>query len=51
MFCRFLSFLPASQMQLNQQTVPLILYASIFSSILLSYLWIEGVRHLGPNIK
>jgi drug/metabolite transporter (DMT)-like permease len=26
-----------------------ILYASIFSSILLSYLWIEGVRHLGPN--
>lgn len=45
----FFIFLPASQMQLNQQTIPLILYASIFSSILLSYLWIEGVRHLGPN--
>lgn len=45
----FFIFLPASQMQLNQQTVPLIIYASIFSSVLLSYLWIEGVRHLGPN--
>lgn len=45
----FFIFLPASQMQLNQQTIPLILYASIFSSVLLSYLWIEGVRHLGPN--
>lgn len=45
----FFIFLPASQMQLNQQTIPLIIYASIFSSVLLSYLWIEGVRHLGPN--
>ncbi|MBK5648624.1 DMT family transporter [Acinetobacter proteolyticus] len=45
----FFIFLPASQAQLNQQTVPLIVYASIFSSVLLSYLWIEGVRHLGPN--
>ncbi|WP_043971364.1 MULTISPECIES: DMT family transporter [Acinetobacter] len=45
----FFIFLPASQMQLNQQTIPLIVYASIFSSVLLSYLWIEGVRHLGPN--
>ena len=45
----FFIFLPASQMQLNQQTIPLIVYASIFSSVLLSYLWIEGVRYLGPN--
>ncbi|ENX33314.1 hypothetical protein F889_03253 [Acinetobacter colistiniresistens] len=45
----FFVFLPASQMQLNQQTIPLVVYASIFSSVLLSYLWIEGVRHLGPN--
>lgn len=45
----FFIFLPTSQMQLNQQTIPMILYAGIFSSILLSYLWIEGVRHLGPN--
>ncbi|WP_269913451.1 DMT family transporter [Acinetobacter sp. HY1485] len=45
----FFVFLPATQMQLNHQTVPMILYAGIFSSILLSYLWIEGVRHLGPN--
>ncbi|RZF57060.1 EamA family transporter [Acinetobacter halotolerans] len=45
----FFIFLPASDRLLNQQTIPLILYASIFSSVLLSYLWIEGVRHLGPN--
>lgn len=45
----FFIFLPVADMQLNQTTIPLILYASIFSSILLSYLWIEGVRHLGPN--
>ena len=45
----FFIFLPAEDMQLNQQTIPLIVYAGIFSSVLLSYLWIEGVRHLGPN--
>ncbi|NIE96713.1 EamA family transporter [Acinetobacter sp. Tr-809] len=45
----FFVFLPASEIQLNKQTIPLIVYASIFSSVLLSYLWIEGVRHLGPN--
>lgn len=45
----FFLFLPAVDMQLNRQTIPLIVYASIFSSVLLSYLWIEGVRHLGPN--
>ncbi|MDQ8935108.1 DMT family transporter [Acinetobacter rudis] len=45
----FFVFLPASQMKLNQQTIPMIVYASIFSSVLLSYLWMEGVRHLGPN--
>ena len=45
----FFVFLPAVDIQLNRQTIPLIVYASIFSSVLLSYLWIEGVRHLGPN--
>jgi len=45
----FVIFLPAADRQLNQQTIPLIVYAGIFSSVLLSYLWIEGVRHLGPN--
>lgn len=45
----FFVFLPAQDIQLNQHTIPLIVYASIFSSVLLSYLWIEGVRHLGPN--
>lgn len=38
-----------SERQLNMQTVPLIVYAGIFSSVLLSYLWIEGVRCLGPS--
>ncbi|WP_333661420.1 DMT family transporter [Acinetobacter sp.] len=45
----FFVFLPASGRLLNQHTIPLIVYASIFSSVLLSYLWIEGVSHLGPN--
>lgn len=45
----FFIFLPATSMGLNAETIPLIIYASIFSSVLLSYLWIEGIRHLGPN--
>lgn len=40
---------PNNQARLDASTIPLILYAGIFSSVLLSYLWIEGVRHLGPN--
>ena len=40
---------PASQARLDSHTIPLIVYAGIFSSVLLSYLWIEGVRYLGPN--
>ena len=40
---------PAAQAALDVKTVPLILYAGIFSSVLLSFLWIEGVHRLGPN--
>lgn len=40
---------PVSQARLDSHTIPLIVYAGIFSSVLLSYLWIEGVRYLGPN--
>ena len=41
--------LPPNQARLDSHTIPLIVYAGIFSSVLLSYLWIEGVRYLGPN--
>ncbi|WP_334166997.1 DMT family transporter [Achromobacter mucicolens] len=40
---------PAAQAALDVNTIPLILYAGIFSSVLLSYLWIEGVHRQGPN--
>ncbi len=40
---------PAAQAALDAKTIPLILYAGIFSSVLLSFLWIEGVHRLGPN--
>ena len=41
--------LPAGSAPLNGATLPLIAYAGIGSSIVLSYLWIEGVKLLGPN--
>ncbi|OYO31295.1 DMT family transporter [Janthinobacterium sp. PC23-8] len=41
--------LPAGSAPLNGATLPLIAYAGIASSIVLSYLWIEGVKRLGPN--
>lgn len=41
-------WLPAEQTQLNEQTVPLILYAGILASVLLPYCWIQGITRLGP---
>lgn len=41
--------LPTGSAPLNDATLPLIAYAGIGSSIVLSYLWIEGVKLLGPN--
>lgn len=41
--------LPAGSATLDARTLPLIGYSGIGSSILLSFLWIEGVKKLGPN--
>ena len=41
--------LPPGSARLDATTLPLIGYAGIGSSIVLSYLWIEGVKLLGPN--
>ncbi|ALS60815.1 DMT family transporter [Pandoraea norimbergensis] len=43
------ALVPAGQAQLNVATVPLVLYAGLGASILLPILWIQGIRHLGPN--
>ena len=48
MFPLFLA-LPAGTATLDARTVPLIAYAGIFSSIILSFFWIQGVKLLGPN--
>ncbi|MFJ2987144.1 DMT family transporter [Collimonas sp. NPDC087041] len=41
--------LPAGAAVLDAKTLPLIAYAGIGSSIILSFFWIEGVKLLGPN--
>jgi len=41
--------LPPGTAMLDMRTLPLIAYSGIGSSILLSFLWIEGVKKLGPN--
>ncbi|MFL9922720.1 DMT family transporter [Herbaspirillum lusitanum] len=41
--------LPAGSAALDARTLPLIGYSGIGSSILLSFLWIEGVKKLGPT--
>lgn len=41
--------LPPGAAELDARTLPLIGYAGIGSSIILSILWIEGVKQLGPN--
>ncbi|MBV8622223.1 MAG: DMT family transporter [Herbaspirillum sp.] len=48
MLPQFLLLAPGSA-ALDARTLPLIGYSGIGSSILLSYLWIEGVKRLGPN--
>ena len=37
------------QAQLNSETLPLIAYAGGLASVVLPFLWIRGVQHLGPN--
>lgn len=40
---------PAAQARLDAATLPLILYAGVFASVVLPVLWINGIRHLGPS--
>jgi drug/metabolite transporter (DMT)-like permease len=48
MFPAFLAT-PEPSRQLNGETLPLIAYAGGFASLVLPFLWIRGVQHLGPN--
>ncbi|MCD0504391.1 DMT family transporter [Bordetella petrii] len=43
------SFLLAPASPLTAANIPLVLYAGIFPSLFAPYLWMQGVRHLGPN--
>src|SRR3546814_20911217 len=43
------SFLLAAASPLHAANLPLVLYAGIFPSLFAPYLWIQGVRWLGPN--
>lgn len=42
-------FLLAAPSPLNAQNLPLVLYAAIFPSLFAPFLWMQGVRYLGPN--
>ena len=42
-------FLMAPVSPLNASNIPLVLYAGIFPSLFAPYLWMQGVRYLGPN--
>ncbi|MHC3909910.1 DMT family transporter [Achromobacter marplatensis] len=43
------AFLMAAPSPLNAENVPLVLYAAIFPSLFAPFLWMQGVKHLGPN--
>jgi len=43
------AFLMAPAASLNGENLPLVLYAAIFPSLFAPFLWMQGVRHLGPN--
>lgn len=42
-------FLAAPDVSLNQQNIPLILFAGIPASIIAPFLWIQGVQRMGAN--
>lgn len=48
MFPAFLAT-PVSMRQINTETLPLIVYAGAMASVVLPYLWIQGVQKLGPS--
>lgn len=43
------AFLLTPASPLNAENIPLVLYAGIFPSLFAPYLWMQGVRYLGPN--
>lgn len=43
------AFLLTPASPLNASNIPLVLYAGIFPSLFAPYLWMQGVRYLGPN--
>lgn len=43
------AFLLTSASPLTAENIPLVLYAGIFPSLFAPYLWMQGVRYLGPN--
>lgn len=42
-------FVLADPSPLTMQNIPLVLYAGIFPSLFAPFLWMQGVRYLGPN--
>ncbi|MBO9518731.1 MAG: DMT family transporter [Porphyrobacter sp.] len=48
MFPAFLAT-PPELRQLDMRTLPLIVYAGAFASVLLPFLWIRGIEQLGPS--
>ncbi len=43
------AFLLAPASPLNGENLPLVLYAALFPSLFAPFLWMQGVKHLGPN--
>lgn len=41
--------LPAAEAVPTRASIPLILYAGVLASVVLPFLWMQGVKHLGPN--
>jgi drug/metabolite transporter (DMT)-like permease len=41
--------LPAAAIVPTRASVPLILYAGVLASVALPFLWMQGIKHLGPN--
>lgn len=44
------NFLMTNNVELNEQNLPLVLFAGIPASIIAPFLWIKGVQHLGANL-
>ena len=42
------TFLMGEASPLNAANLPIVLYATVFASLLAPYLWMQGIRYLGP---